>query len=75
MATGGMTPHEVLTAATCDGARSLGLAQDLSSLEVGKLADLVVLDRNPLEDIRHGVAIHYVMKNRALYEGETLKQV
>jgi imidazolonepropionase-like amidohydrolase len=70
-----MTPREVLQAATHDGARILGLEQDLGSIEVGKLADLVVLDRNPLDNIRHSVAIRYVMKNGAHYEAETLKQV
>ena len=75
LARGGMTPREVLRAATSDGARILGLEQDLGSLEVGKLADLVVLDRDPLDDIHNSVAIRSVMKNGALYEAETLKQV
>ena len=52
-AMGGMTPREVLKAATIDGARIIGFAEDLGFLEVGKLADLVVLDRNPLTDIRN----------------------
>ena len=75
LAMGGMTPKEVLKAATIDGARIIGFDQDLGSLEVGKLADLVVLDKNPLVDIRNTNTIRYVMKNGELYEGDTLDQI
>jgi Tol biopolymer transport system component len=75
LAMGGMTPREVLRAATIDGAKIIGFAQDLGSLETGKLADLVVLDRNPLADIRNTNSIRYVMKNGELYEGDTLNQI
>ena len=75
LAMGGMTPREVLQAATIDGARIIGFDQDLGSLEAGKLADLVVLDRNPLENIRHTNTVRWVMKNGELYEADTLTQV
>ena len=75
LAMGGMTPREVLKAATIDGAKIIGFAQDLGSLEAGKLADLVVLDRNPLVDIRNTNSVRYVMKNGELYDGETLDQL
>lgn len=75
LAMGGMTPHEVLKAATIDGARIIGFDQDLGSLEAGKLADLVVLDRNPLENIRHTNTARWVMKNGELYDAATLNQV
>ncbi|MGH7475593.1 MAG: amidohydrolase family protein [Longimicrobiales bacterium] len=75
LAMGGMTPREVLEAATIDGAHIIGFAPDLGSLEPGKLADLVVLDRNPLDDIRNTTAIRLVMKDGALYEDETLRQI
>jgi Tol biopolymer transport system component len=75
MAAGGMTPHEVLQVGTSDGARALGMEHDLGSLEPGKLADLIVLDANPLENIHNTEKIRYVMKNGRLYEGETLNEV
>jgi len=75
MAAGGMTPREVLKVATMDGAYGIGMDKDLGSLEPGKLADLIVLDANPIEDIHNTEKIRYVMKNGRLYEGETLNEV
>jgi hypothetical protein len=75
MAAGGMTPHEVLQVGTRDGAHALGMEHDLGSLEPGKLADLMVLDANPLEDIHNTEKIRYVMKNGRLYEGDTLNEL
>ena len=75
MSAGGMNNHEVLQVGTRDGAWALGLQDDLGSLEPGKLADLIVLDANPLEDIHNTEKIRYVMKNGRLYEGATLNEV
>jgi imidazolonepropionase-like amidohydrolase len=75
MQQGGMTAMEALRAATIDGARYLGMADDIGSLEKGKLADLIVLDRNPLENVRHTESINLVMLNGRLYDGKTLAEV
>jgi len=75
MAAGGMKPHDVLKVATLNGAHAIGMEQDLGSIEPGKLADLIVLDANPLEDIHNTNTVRYVMKNGRLYEGDTLNEV
>jgi Tol biopolymer transport system component len=75
LASGGMTPLEVLRCATLNGSRIVGRPQDLGSIEVGKLADLVILDKSPLDDIHNTNTIHWVMKNGELFEGDTLDQV
>ena len=70
-----MTPMEVLKAATVNSAHFLGLDSELGTLEVGKVADLVILDSNPLDDIRNTVDIRQVMKAGRLYDGATLDEV
>ena len=75
LASGGLTPHETLKVVTIFGAEAIGLQQDVGSLERGKLADLLVLDRNPLENIKNTNSIRYVMKNGEIYEGDTLNMI
>lgn len=71
----GMSNHDALRAATVLGARIIGLEQDLGTIEPGKMADLVILDADPLEDIRNSTAIRYVVKNGVVYSGETLSEL
>jgi len=65
---GGMSPLEVLRAGTLNGARALGMDRDLGSLEPGKLADLIVLEANPLENIRNSTSIRYTIANGRVYD-------
>ncbi|MEM7052687.1 MAG: amidohydrolase family protein [Acidobacteriota bacterium] len=72
---GGMTPHEALRAGTLVGARYLGFDADVGSIEVGKLADLVVLSGNPLDDLRQTTSVEHLVLNGRLYDGRSLDQV
>ncbi|HZI93356.1 MAG TPA: amidohydrolase family protein [Patescibacteria group bacterium] len=72
---GGMTPQEALRCATLNGARYLGLQADLGSLEPGKLADLVVLAKNPLADLANSDSMEQVMKGGILYDALTMDEV
>ena len=67
---GGMTPHEALRAGTLWGAQVLGLSNDIGSLEAGKLADLVVLNANPLDDLQNSEQVHMTMINGFLYDSD-----
>ncbi|MEO8370876.1 MAG: amidohydrolase family protein [Candidatus Solibacter sp.] len=71
---GGMTPHQALKCGTINGARYLGLDKDVGSLEPGKLADLVVLERNPLVNLHDSEHIRYTMVNGRLYESDTMNE-
>ncbi|MEE8478329.1 MAG: amidohydrolase family protein, partial [Gemmatimonadales bacterium] len=70
-----MSPMQALEVATRHAAYFLGAEQDLGSIEVGKLADLIVLNQNPLDDIRNTLDLAYVMKGGRLYEDDTLNEI
>lgn len=72
---GGMSNHEALKAATMNGANYIGAGNDIGSLKVGKLADLIVMDKNPLEDIRNSESIIYTMVNGRLYNAESMDEI
>ena len=75
LADGGMSNHDVLRVATIMGAEAIGHDADLGSIEVGKLADLVVLNQDPLNDIEATRDIEQVMRGGVLYDGFTLDEV
>ncbi|MGM0932740.1 MAG: amidohydrolase family protein [Bacteroidota bacterium] len=72
---GGMTNMEALQAATINGADYIGMGSEIGSLENGKLADLIVLEKNPLEDIRNSETVIYTMVNGRLYDAETMNEI
>lgn len=75
MGSGGASNHDILRAATILGAEAIGFGDQLGSIEEGKFADIVVLNTNPLDDLRNTVDIRYVMKDGRLYDGMTLDEV
>jgi imidazolonepropionase-like amidohydrolase len=72
---GGLSQHDALRAATIVGAEAIGLATDIGSLEPGKLADVIVMDKDPLTDIRNTNTVSMVMKNGRVYDAATLDEV
>lgn len=72
---GGMSPLQALSTATITPAKHLGYSEDIGSLEVGKLADLIILDANPLDDIANTDNIDHVMLGGRLYEADTMEEV
>lgn len=74
-ALGGMPNYEILRSATIVGAAAIGHAPDFGSLEPGKLADLQILDKNPLVNIHNTTSIRYIMKNGRLYLADDLTEI
>jgi len=75
LASGGMRPIDVLRAGTIMSAEAIGHGRDLGSIEPGKLADLQILDANPLDDIRNTRSIRFVMRGGFLYDADTLEEI
>jgi len=72
---GGMSNHQALKAATIQGANYIGMEKEIGSLESGKLADLIVLAKNPLDDIQNSELVTYTMINGRLYDSATLNEI
>ncbi|MGB7452426.1 MAG: amidohydrolase family protein, partial [Lysobacterales bacterium] len=75
MVQGGFSPWEALRGATIDGAGSLGMDHEIGSIEEGKLADIMIVDGNPLEDIYRSEYVSHTLVNGRLYEAATMNQV
>lgn len=75
MKQGGMTNMEALRTATANAAFSLGLDDWIGSLKAGKLADIIIMDKNPLEDIYNTQSIRYTMVNGRLYDSEQMNEI
>jgi Tol biopolymer transport system component len=75
LAQGGMSNMRILRAATINGANTLGIDKQVGSLEVGKLADIIVLDKNPLEDIHNTNSVRYTMVNGRLYDSLSMNEI
>ena len=75
MGSGGLSTHDALRAATIYGAEAIGFDKDVGSLEVGKMADILVLDADPLADLRNSTKLQYVVKNGRVYEAATLNEI
>ncbi|WP_299080370.1 amidohydrolase family protein [uncultured Paraglaciecola sp.] len=72
---GGFTPWEALRGGTIDGATHLGMDKQIGSIEVGKLADLMVIDGDVLSDIRRSEFVTYTVLNGRVYETSTMNEV
>lgn len=68
MVEGGLKPIDAIRAATINAARMLGKEKELGSVDAGRMADLVILDANPLDDIRAIRRIHRVVKGGVVYD-------
>ena len=75
MQQGGMTNFEALKTATINPAQTLGLDDWIGTLQPGKLADLIVLDKNPLDDIHNTESIRYTMVNGRLYDADKMDEI
>ena len=75
MAASALGPMGALEVASLDGAWFLGMQKDLGSIETGKLADLLILNSNPLADIHNTMDIQSVIKGGILFDGTTLDEL
>lgn len=72
---GGMSNHDALKVATINGANYIGMGEHIGSVETGKLADLIIIDGNPLENLRDTEHVVYTMVNGRLYDASTMNEI
>jgi imidazolonepropionase-like amidohydrolase/Tol biopolymer transport system component len=72
---GGMTNYEALQCATVNGAVLLGMEKEIGTLKAGKLADLIVIDGNPMTDIRKSENVVYTMVNGRLFDTKNMDEI
>jgi hypothetical protein len=72
---GGMSNMEALKAATINSAEYIGMGDEIGSLKQGKLADMIILEENPLEDIRNSESVIYTMVNGRLFDASTMNEI
>jgi imidazolonepropionase-like amidohydrolase len=72
---GGMSNLQALKCATINGAAYIGMDKEIGSLKTGKLADLVILEKNPLDNIQNTNSVNMVMVNGRLYNADTLDEI
>ena len=75
MTHGGFTPWEALRGGTIDGAKHLGMGNHLGSIEAGKLADMMIVDGDVLNDIRRSEYVSYTVINGRVYDAATMNEV
>lgn len=72
---GGMSPLQAIKCATMNGAQYLGMEHSIGSIKNGKLADLVILSKNPLENIQHSESVQYTMINGKLWDANSMQEI
>lgn len=75
LAQGGMSNLQAIRCATLNGAKYLGMETEIGSIKAGKLADLIIMDKNPLENIQHSETVRYTMINGRLFDCETMHEI
>lgn len=75
VASGGMSNYDALRLATIKGCEALGLDNDLGTLEVGKIADLLIMNANPLDNLRNTNTLSHVIKNGIVYDANNLDEI
>lgn len=75
VASGGMKNIDAIKTATILGARALGLDKDLGSIQKGKVADILIMDQNPLDNLRNTNTLKYVIKNGVVYDANNLDEI